>query len=354
MGKRILITGGAGFVGSNLAVYFKNKFKGCKVICLDNLIRPGSEINARRIKKEGIDFIKGDIRRKKDLLELSSIDFIIECSAEPSVLAAFDNPSYTIDTNLMGTINCLELAKREKAGFIFLSTSRVYPIERLNEIGFEEHETRFDYLKGVKGDGYSYAGINENFPLLGARSLYGATKLSSEHLITEYIDMFGLRAVINRLGVIAGPWQMGKIDQGLLGYWMAKHVFGGELKYFGYNGSGKQLRDVVHVADVCDLIYEQVRRINELNGEIFNVGGGRGNSFSLVELTGLTRAMTNKTIHVQPVRKMRRADVRHYITDNSYVTKVTGWKPKRDLNDICKDVHEWIKDNNGILKKVLS
>src|SRR3989338_5035055 len=129
----VLVTGGAGFIGSHLAIAVKKKWKKARVIALDNLIRRGSEFNVPRLKENGVHFIKGDVRSKKDLdFKATRISLIIECSAEPSVLAGFnESPQYVIDTNLTGAVNCLELARRDRADFLFLSTSRVYPIEKL-------------------------------------------------------------------------------------------------------------------------------------------------------------------------------------------------------------------------------
>jgi CDP-paratose 2-epimerase len=320
---------------------------------MDNLSRSGSELNVPRLKKNGIEFFKGDIRRQKDVLRFKGITTVIDCCAEPSVLAAFDEPFYTIDTNLIGTIHCLELARRERSNMIFLSTSRVYPIEALNGLAFDEKETRFDFKADAQGEGYSFNGINERFTLNGARSLYGTTKLASEHLLQEYLDMYGLKGVINRFGVVAGPWQMGRIDQGLVGYWIARHLYGGSLKYFGYNGSGKQIRDVLHVEDLCELVSFQWQNLEKVNGRIYNAGGGRENTFSLLELTDRVARMTGKNMGVAPVMEERRADVRMYITDNDRVRKETGWSPQHGLDAVLEDTYKWMKDNQRVLKKVL-
>lgn len=354
MKKNILITGGAGFVGSNLAVYLKTKWSDCRVLCFDNLIRKGSALNRERLKDFGISFIKGDIRDLNELLKLKDIDILVECSAEPSVLAAYENPDYTIDTNLIGTLNCLKLAKREKSDFIFLSTSRVYPIAKVESIPHVELSTRFDWTKDTKGAGFSYQGITHEFPLAGVRSLYGASKLSSELLALEYFHMFGLKGIINRFGIIAGPWQMGKIDQGLVGFWVAQHKYGKGLNYIGYSGEGKQVRDALHVDDACALIFEQIQNIKKVKNETFNIGGGRRNSFSLLELTKMTRKITGKKIPVGRKKKTRKDDIRIYIADNAYVTKKTGWVPEKNLEDILSDVDGWIDGHYNSLKNILT
>lgn len=353
MKRNLLITGGAGFIGSNLAVFLKAKLKDYHIICLDNLARRGSELNVARLQDHNIEFIKADIRNKAQLLSLQNIHVILECCAEPAVLASYTDPVYTIDTNLIGTAHCLELARRDQSQVIFLSSSRVYPIEPVNNILFEELSTRFDWGEKVRGQGYSHEGIGVDFPLSGVRSLYGASKLCSEHICLEYFDMFGLKGVVNRLGVIAGPWQMGKIDQGIVGFWVAQHKFNNKLGYIGYGGSGKQLRDVIHVDDVCEIILYQIENMDKVSGKIYNIGGGRKNSFSLLELTGMVQQITGKKTTIEKVAQERKNDMRIYIADNAYITKDLGWAPRRNLEDIISDINIWIDEHHTVLNGVL-
>ena len=165
----ILITGGAGFVGSSLGLMIKKLYPKYEVLAMDNLMRRGSELNLTRLKKEGIKFVHGDIRNTEDFQQFDkNIDLIIEASAEPSVLAGLNNsPEYVINTNLVGTINCLNFAQKQKANFIFLSTSRVYPIEQVEEIKFVEDDTRFTISSTQHLSGISENGISEQFPLEG-------------------------------------------------------------------------------------------------------------------------------------------------------------------------------------------
>lgn len=240
MSRKVLITGGAGFVGSSLGLGLAQRYPDWKITALDNLKRRGSELNLPRLKQAGIEFIHGDVRNREDLDPVAmEPDLILECSAEPSVLAGYASPGYVLETNLVGTINCLELARQTQADFIFLSTSRVYPIAHLNALKFAETETRFQLLDEQILPGVSSQGISEEFPLDGVRSLYGSTKLASELLIAEYGDTYGMRTLINRCGVLTGPWQMGKVDQGVFALWMSAHYFQKLLKYIGYGGNGK-------------------------------------------------------------------------------------------------------------------
>jgi CDP-paratose 2-epimerase len=214
-GRRILVTGGAGFVGANLSVALGER--GDEVIALDNLHRRGSELNVSRLREAGVQFVHGDVRSRDDLMAIDAVDAIVECSAEPSVLAGTraNGAPYVVETNLLGAYHCFELARRDGAQVIFLSTSRVYPVAPLNGLRLRETETRFELEDDQPVPGASQDGIAEDFPLAGARTLYGATKLSAELLLAEYADAFGVRGAIDRCGVIAGPWQMGKVDQGV-------------------------------------------------------------------------------------------------------------------------------------------
>src|SRR6516164_1003533 len=165
---RILITGGAGFVGSHLALSFKRENPDSAVVALDNLKRRGSELALRRLAAGGVEFRHGDVRNPEDLADSGSIDLLVECSAEPSVQAGlYGGERYLINTNLIGTINCLDHAHRHDAAVVFLSTSRVYPIAPLRELPLVRTETRFMIPVANNGPGWSACGINESFPLIG-------------------------------------------------------------------------------------------------------------------------------------------------------------------------------------------
>ncbi len=351
----ILITGGAGFVGSNLALEFRKKDKDAHIVCLDNLKRRGSELNLQRLREHGIEFVHGDIRNKEDFESIGKVDTMVECSAEPSVLAGYNSsPDYLLNTNLFGTINCLEYARKNDAKLIFLSTSRVYPVKMINGLSFTESQTRFELSEAQATAGASSRGLSEKFPLDGTRTLYGATKLCSELIINEYVEMYGLKAIINRCGLLTGPWQMGKVDQGVIVLWVAKHHYNQPLSYIGYGGKGKQVRDMLHVKDLYRLLEIQLNDIGRHSGEVYNVGGGLNTSVSLLELTNLCRKYTGNTVPINVINEDRVGDIRIYITDNTKVTEGTGWKPEITVDQIIMEISEWINEYSVQLRPILA
>lgn len=353
--KRILVTGGAGFAGSNLALRLKAARPGTEVIAFDNLKRRGSELALDRLRSGGVDFVHGDIRVREDLLAQRGLDLILDCAAEPSVLAGRDgSPDYVIQTNLVGTLHCLELARREGAGVVLLSTSRVYPVAPINALAYRETGTRYELEPDQAVPGASGHGIAEDFPLDGPRSIYGASKLASELFVQEYVDAYGLRCVINRCGVLAGPWQMGKVDQGVVGLWAARHVYGGPLSYIGFGGAGKQVRDLLHIGDLHALLERQLEELDDLRGEVWNVGGGREVSVSLLELTELCRRATGRRLDVGSVPETRPSDLIAYLSDCRRAEARFGWKPSIMPARIVDDTVRWITDHRQALEPILT
>lgn len=356
----ILITGGAGFVGSSLAVDFKRALPGIEVTAVDNLRRRGSELNLPRLREHGVTFLHGDIRAAEDVEAWPPFDLLIDCAAEPSVQAgASGSPAGVLQNNLAGTLNCLEAARRAEAAFVLLSTSRVYPIAAINRLPFEETETRFawrpaeDGRPGADVPGCSEHGIAEEFPLAGARSFYGASKLACELLLEEYACNTGMPALVNRCGVLAGPWQMGKADQGVVALWMARHVFRRPLRYIGFGGEGKQVRDVLHVADLFELLLRQLESAGSWQGRIYNVGGGPQGSVSLRELTEHCRRITGNTLEIGSQGETSRVDVRIYISDARRACREFDWAPARGVEAIVSDIHRWIVERREELAPIL-
>jgi CDP-paratose 2-epimerase len=351
---KILITGGAGFVGSNLAIRLKEKYPAYSFVIFDNLKRRGSELNLLDFKQHGIEFVHGDIRNPEDLEQLGAFDCMIEASAEPSVMSGLDgSPNYVINNNLVGSINCFNACIKHKAKLIFLSTSRVYPISLIENADYVEEATRFSFTDKQAVAGISSKGISEALSLDAARSFYGTTKLAAEYLIKEYAEFYGLKAAVTRFGVIAGPRQMGKTDQGVVTLWMARHYWQKGLGYIGYGGTGKQVRDMLHIDDLIRLVDIQIHEIERFDGKVYNAGGGLAGSASLQEMTQICSEITGNKIEMASVKENRPADLRIYISDNTRIEQEIGWKPEKTAKDIFADIYMWIKNNEHALKPLL-
>jgi CDP-paratose 2-epimerase len=264
------------------------------------------------------------------------------------------SPKPVLDHNLLGSINCLEACRRHHAAFMLLSTSRVYPIDPLNAVPVLERETRFEWDASALPPGVSAEGVTEAMSLEGHRSFYGASKLCSELLAREYAAGYGLRILINRCGVIAGPWQMGKVDQGVVTLWLAAHHFRRELSYIGWGGTGKQVRDVLHVADLADLILAQLKAVGSWDADVYNVGGGRSISASLAEMTTLAQQVTGRRIDIRSTPETRPVDLRVYLTDTAKLRSSFGWQPARDLATVAGDIHAWIRQHEKQLRPIMA
>jgi CDP-paratose 2-epimerase len=354
MYKHVLITGGAGFVGSNLCLAIRKSLPDVKVTALDNLHRRGSELNLSRLLAAGVQFVHADVRVRDDLVSVKlDPDLVIECSAEPSAQAGYGgSPEFLMETNMVGAYHCLELCRKTKADMIFISTSRVYPYGRLNGLAYSEGSTRFE-LSGVSA-GVSAKGITEAFPLEGARSLYGTSKLAAELLVEEYADAYGFHFILDRFGLLTGPGQMAKSDQGVIALWVAAHCYQFPLSYIGFGGKGKQVRDFLHIDDFCALLLDQIQNFGAYTDQHFNVGGGLANSLSLLETTELCQQATGRRIAIGSSLADRPADVRIYVSDYSRVESITGWKPRIGAYQTISDIHTWLQNGGDALRQAMT
>ena len=330
---KILITGGCGFVGSNLAIYLKNKLLNVTINTLDNLSRKGTVLNYKRLKKNKIKNYKIDIKNFKALKKLSKFDLVIDCCAESAIETSEKEIDKVINTNLIGTLNILKKCAKDNSNIIFLSSSRVYEIKNLR------------LIKKPK------IAINENFSTIEAKSIYGFTKLSSEFLIKEFSYIYKLKYIINRLGVISGPWQFGKQEQGFVSLWTWQHLNKGKLKYIGFGGQGKQTRDIIHIDDVCSLIFLQINKMKKINNITLNVGGGKKNTSSLFQLTKICQKITKNKTKILSKKMTSIYDVPNYTTNNLRVKKIYNWMPKKNVHQIVYDTYIWMKMNKKKLSK---
>ena len=332
---KILITGGSGFVGSNIAIYLKKRLTNAKIYSLDNLSRKGSLINQRRLFNAKIKNFRLNIENFSKVISLPRFELIIDCCAEPAIEASDKNPDKVFNTNLVGTYNILKKCEKDKSNIIFLSSSRVYSIEKLKKL---INKNNIDKPIKLKKE------INEKFDTFSASSLYGFTKLASEKLIQEMFFKKNLKYIINRFGVIAGPWQFGKQDQGFVPLWVARHLLKKNLSYIGFGGNGHQIRDILHINDVCSIIFKQIKKINEINNEIFNIGGGKINSISLLDLTHKCEKLTKNKIKIKKISKTSKFDIPYYVSDNRKIKKFYRWKPSKNIDSILEDIYTWLNE----------
>ena len=349
----ILITGGCGFVGSHLCRALKTRFPGYKITALDNLVRKGAKLNVPLLQSMDIEIVQGDIRFREIFEQMAPFDLMIDAAAEPSVLAGTKGDHrYLIENNFNGTLNCLDACIENRARLIFISTSRVYPYAKVNELPYSEEDTRYTFAaSAIKG--FSEKGIAESFDTQGAKTFYGASKFASEVFIEEYRTTLGLEAIINRCGIIAGPGQMGKVDQGVAVYWAAAHFWKKPLAYFGFNGSGKQVRDFLHIEDLAALIIRQIEAPHLFTDAFYQVGGGLQNTLSLLELTEICQRISQHKIAVGTRLENRPGDIRIYYGNNDLVGLRSGWKPTLSPEKIMSDIFNWLHQEEDKLRNVL-
>ncbi len=344
---KILITGIAGFVGSRLAEYFKTNITNCEIIGIDNLSRRGSETNLEFLKTLGCKFIHGDIRVTDDVNDLPKVDWIVDCAANPSVLAGINGgTSQLIGHNLQGTLNILEKCRKDNAGFVLLSTSRVYAIDALNQIPLQEGKTRFEVKSNTPlPNGFTLEGVSESFSTAAPVSLYGATKLASEVMALEYAYTFGFPIWVNRCGVIAGAGQFGKIDQGIFSFWIYQWLLERNLGFIGFGGQGKQVRDFFSPSDLGSLLVKQLNSPNHNAPKIINAGGGLKSAMSLLELNEYCKQQFGFDKQIRSEVETRPFDLPYYVTDNSQVTKYWDWTPKQTGIEVLDDIVKYARAN---------
>ena len=281
----------------------KKKLKDAKILSIDNLSKNYSRFNEKILIKNKI------LNKRINLGKFNSIknikfkaDFIIDCSAEPSVEISKKKVTNVIESNFLSTVNVLEKTKKDKSKLIFISSSRVYPIK----LSYEKFEK---FKKFKKHSSYS-----EEENLSGQKTIYGFTKYSSEKLIEEYNYFEKIKYIINRCGLISGAGQYGKVEQGLVSLWMWKHINKSELTYLGHKGEGKQVRDVLFIEDFCALVLRQIKSFKTFENNVFCVGGGIKNATNLKNLTVFCNKITTNKIKIKKNSRTSIYDIPYYVT----------------------------------------
>ncbi len=338
---RVLITGACGFVGSSVAEALLERHEGISITGIDNLQRTGSEYNRTRLRKMGVTFLHGDIRAASDFENLPPADWVIDAAANASVLAGVQGNGSSrqlFEHNLASLVNVLEYCKRHKAGFLLLSTSRVYSIPALASLPLKSAGNAFQLdCKAPLPPGVSAGGIGMDFSTAAPISLYGSTKLASEAIALEYGEAFGFPVWINRCGVLAGAGQFGTPDQGIFSYWVNAHLRKRPLRYIGFDGTGKQVRDAFHPRDLAGLLDAQVGTARKGGQRIYVAGGGARNAMSLAQLTAWCDARFGSHAP-QPDPRDRPYDIPWVIMDSADAARDFGWRAETTLDGILDGI----------------
>lgn len=338
---KLLITGICGFAGSTLARALLDERAGLEITGIDNFIRPGSQTNIADLKRRGLRLHHGDVRAASDFETLPAMDFVIDCAANPSVLAGVDGRTSSrqlVEHNLGGTINLLEYCKQHSAGFVLLSTSRVYSIPPLAGLPLKVAADAYvpDPAATLPA-GVTSAGISETFSTAAPVSLYGATKLASEALALEYAATYHFPCWINRCGVLAGAGQFGRPDQGIFAFWIHSWAQRRPLKYIGFDGHGHQVRDCLHPADLAPLVLAQIDAGSRATERVCNISGGLESARSLRQLSEFCAARFGAH-DVSSAAQPRPFDLPWVVLDSARARQTWNWTPRRSVAAILEEI----------------
>jgi len=345
---KILVTGGAGFVGSHVAEHYA--MKGSEVIVLDNLSRVeilgksvgDSLYNWNYLKQYGnVKLVKGDIRNFEQVKEAAKdVDAIIHAAAQVAVTTSITNPRIDFEINTLGTFNILEVARLEDSSLIFTSTNKVYG-ENVNKIPVIEKETRYEYA-----DPSFREGIPETFPIdLTRHNPYGCSKLAADIYVQDYAYTYGLKTGVFRMSCIYGERQFGIEDQGWISWLTIASLTGKPITIYG---DGKQVRDVLYVRDLIDAFDKFLN--SSLKHEVFNIGGGPKNTLSLLELLEILKRMSGLNPKIS-FAEWRPADQKVYISNINKAKTLLNWEVKKSPEDGVRRLVNWISNNIGLFKR---
>lgn len=332
-------------MGSEIALHLRRQFDSdaLQIIGLDNFARNGSWRNRSRLTDADIAVVHGDIRMRSDLDSIGPVDWVIDAAANPSVLAGVAGGGSSrklLEDNLGGTVNLLEHCKQHGAGFVLLSTSRVYSIPPLAGLTVRAQGDAFAPDPANLPAGVTVDGIAESFTTMAPVSLYGSTKLASEQLALEYSHTFDFPVWINRCGVMAGAGQFGKADQGIFAFWLHSWREERSLKYIGFGGRGHQVRDCLHPRDLTDLLWKQIHTPCGNHPRTINVSGGKSSARSLKQLSDwCAQRWQPRAVGVDAAP--RPFDLPWVVLDHTLASNTWGWQPQIDTETILSEIAEF-------------
>ena len=343
---RVLVTGGAGLVGSHCAEFFALNNAKNKVIVLDNLMRSrifgydkaSVEFNWNYLKKfKNIERIKGDVRNDRDVAKAigRGVDILIHAAGQPGVPSSVRQPLDDFSINAFGTLNVLEAARKKSRETIvcYCSTNKVYG-ENVDKIPLIEQEKRYVY-KGIRG-------VSEEMSTdLTGHTPYGVSKLAGDLYVQEYSHIYKMKTGVFRMSCTTGTRQFGFEDQGWVAWFIIATLFKKPITIYG---DGKQVRDMLYADDLVDAFNRFIN--SDLERGLFNIGGGPDNTISLLEFLDALEILTGKRPEVR-FADWRPSDQKVYISDTSRLEKVLGWKAKTSVKDGINKLVEWVKANRS-------
>lgn len=352
---KLAILGGAGFVGGNLARWFRER--GHAVTVLDNLSRRGSDLNVPELERLGARFVRGDVTRVDDLRAIpKDTDALCLCAGQTSIDVSYREPVFDFTVNTLGALHCLEWCRQNGAGLIFCSTNKVYDAEKLNAIPRKETDTRwiwhvppepralppgFDPADGISTD-FSTDG--------GGHTIYGVSKICADLLCQEWAGAYGVRTIVNRFSCLAGEWQFGTAEQGWVAWLAAAALFDLPVTWIGWKG--KQVRDVLFVEDLCRLVELEAEAMDRLAGQVFNIGGGKENTLSLVEAGRRLERAVGKPLSIRIDPEPRKSDQCIYISDIRKAERLLSWTPKISIEAGYERLLRWMTDHRDKLRPI--
>jgi CDP-paratose 2-epimerase len=338
---KVIITGGAGFIGSNAASRYLKQ--GHDVVVIDDLSRPGVERNLEWLKGQGkLTFLKVDIRRAEDTRrafeEHREAGLVLHLAGQVAVTTSVIDPRTDFEINALGTLNVLEAVRLAKmqSPFLYSSTNKVYG-------GMEDAQI-------IEGNGrYGYQdlphGVSEERGL-DFHSPYGCSKGAADQYVRDYHRIYGLRTVVFRQSCIYGYRQFGAEDQGWVAWFMIALQVGQPITVYG---DGKQVRDILFVDDLLDAYDASVQRIGDCAGKIYNVGGGPANVLSLRDLLGFLATKRGSPVKHADA-DWRPGDQRVFVSDVRRAARDLGWTPKTSASQGLERLYEWVAANKGLFQ----
>lgn len=335
---KLIITGGCGFLGSNLASHGIKK--GLEIIVLDNLSRHGSADNLAWLKSFGeFEFVHGDIRNKNDvtrLIQKIQPDAIFHLAGQVAMTTSLDNPYMDFEVNVGGSINVLEAVRQYSAdtAIFYSSTNKVYG--DLEQFSYEETGSRYKCIDHPLG-------FDEKVGL-DFHSPYGCSKGAADQYMLDYARLFGLNTTVFRHSSMYGGRQFATYDQGWVGWFCQKALkvkSNANSQPFTISGTGKQVRDVLHADDMISLYYSSLKHKEKVSGNAFNVGGGIDNSLSLLELFELLEKLEDVTLNYERL-PVRSSDQRVFVANSSKLNQITGWSPLVTKEAGIQRMLEWL------------